>query len=233
MSFMDSIISWLKSIEDYFYDAYLEVYDWVYPGWLLSYPLLSASRGFGWLAYYFSQLNEWLVWAQDEIERIISYEAIQSYFQSWFDAGLDAWNWVRDSYGNVWDIADDWWSSKSATVQSWIATATEGLQTLQTSWGNFWDITFPQWKSQVERVTSEWEDFVTQKLPSLISSYDLTTWWDSRLGDIQDLIDSAFAIRDDFWQGWQDWRDEIAEFFTDPLEFLLARFTNWFLGEEK
>ncbi|GAI36189.1 unnamed protein product, partial [marine sediment metagenome] len=58
-----------------------------------------------------------------------------------------------------------------------------------------------------------------------------TNWWGNTLSNIiawgaltgtqiGSLVDSAFTLRDDFWAGWQDWRDKVTEFFTDPEDWL-------------
>jgi len=60
----------------------------------------------------------------------------------------------------------------------------------------------------------------------------VNTWWSGAVLQVQGLINTAFLERDSWWAGWQDWRDQVAEFFTNPLEFLLNRFTDWFLGPE-
>jgi len=52
------------------------------------------------------------------------------------------------------------------------------------------------------------------------------------MGDVLDLIDSAFTLRESLWSGWQEIRDLVFEFFNDPWAWLEERFTNWFLGGE-
>ena len=143
MSFINSIISWLKDIEDHFYWAYQEVYDWVYPFWLLAYPLLNASRGFGWLAYYFSQFNTWLVWAEGELGDILSWSNIRSLIRGWLpniEGIIDWWGrwemWVRQEI-------EAWWASVESSVLGWITSATQGLDTLKSDWSNFWATIYP------------------------------------------------------------------------------------------
>ena len=46
------------------------------------------------------------------------------------------------------------------------------------------------------------------------------------------LINSAFTERETFWSGWSDFRDQVSLFFSDPLGWLEAKFTDWFLGAE-
>lgn len=228
MSWMNSIISWLKSTELYFYNAYLEVLGWVYPFWLLSYPLLYASRSFGWLAYYFSLFNNWLVWANKEIGKILSIEAITSYFQTWINYATWAWDWVTNAWNNVVSIVDIWWSSVQLTVQVWIEDA-------------------KQWtKAQLDSLEDTlayilvWWDEFKDKIPSIDEIlYLLRDWWDKTLANIiswgaltgiqiSTLMDSK--IRD-----WLPFYDELAAlwgdiklFFTDPLQWLYDKAEEFF-----
>ena len=48
----------------------------------------------------------------------------------------------------------------------------------------------------------------------------VNNWWRDRLLDVQGLINSAFVTRDSLWSGWQDLRDKVTEFFSDPEEWL-------------
>ena len=48
----------------------------------------------------------------------------------------------------------------------------------------------------------------------------INTWWNDRLLDIESLIDSSFIVRQGLWDGWQDWRDKVTDFFTDPEDWL-------------
>ena len=92
---------------------------------------------------------------------------------------------------------------------------------------------WPEFTANFTNLKAAWDTFWTVTFPTLVSWAWLTTWWNSRLEDIQGLINSAFTIREGLWTGWQDWRDKVVEFFTDPLEWLLAKFTDWFLGPEE
>ena len=220
MSWMNSIVSWLKSNEDYFYDAYSEVYGWVYPFWLLAYPLLYASRGFGWLAYYFSLFNNWLVWAAGEISDILSWASIKSLIRSWLPRLEDTVSWFLDWWNKVQSVVTSWWSATQTTVKGWISTAVQPFNAMLTAWTSFWNSTWPGWVTSFNSLKSSWDNFWAVTFPTMVSFTWLATWWNSRLLDIQGLIDSAFTVRTSLWAGWQDWRDRVAAFFTDPEDWL-------------
>ncbi|KKK66018.1 hypothetical protein LCGC14_2968300, partial [marine sediment metagenome] len=96
----------------------------------------------------------------------------------------------------------------------------------------FWNITWPAWLAQFETLRASWDNFWVTIYPGLVSFAWLTTWWNERLADVAGLIDSAFTIREGLWDGWQDVRGAVLEFFSDPLEWLWSKFTDWFLGPE-
>lgn len=228
MWFLNSIVSWLTSAEDFFYDAYLEVRAWVYPFYYLSYPLYSLYSAFYYLAYYFSDFNEWVDWAANEVGNILSFSNIYSYFRTYFDYASDAWHWVRDAFYYITGIIDDWWWETKLTVQGWIDTAVQGFQSL-----------LNQLDSLLASLQSEWSNFKA-KIPSIneVLSW-FTNWWSNTLArviawgaltatQISSLVDSAFTARDSFWAGWQDVKNDVTEFFTDPLQWLYDRLETFF-----
>jgi len=136
----------------------------------------------------------------------LNYGNIADFFQYWLDRAQWAWDWVNSAFWNVWDIANEWWTSTRYEVQTLIEIATEGLSALRAAWAVFSQVT----------------------LPSLVSFDWLETWWEDRLLDIGDLLDTAFTLRSDLWEGWQDWRDQVAEFFSDPEQWLYDRLDSFF-----
>lgn len=145
------------------------------------------------------------------IKAFINWDNLLAWFKDWGDKILEAWNWVTSAITNILAAIGDWWLEVQETVKGWIAIAVEGLAPLLEAWDNFWTVIFP----------------------TLVSFTWLGTWWDSRLLDIQGLIDTAFAIRKSWWEGWQDIRDTVIEFFTNPLNWLVTRIEVWFWEEEQ
>jgi len=60
----------------------------------------------------------------------------------------------------------------------------------------------------------------------------ITSWWNDRLKDIQALFNSWLNEWSPFWEGWQDVKQDVITFLNDPLEWLWAKFADWFLGKE-
>ena len=232
MFFMDWIIQRLNDASDLFYDIYREVWDWVWPFWLAAEFFWELSWLFWRLAQDCIRFNSWLSWADIRLEGIFSLWEIWEYFEKWFNWGMWAWDWVADAFLNVWNIVDDWWSSTQSTVRAWIdeaksyaASLVANLNLMLSSLQSAWD-DFKGMIPTIDEVIYWWRNWPGNVL-TIVS-----TWWTSTMGEVQGLIDSSFIEREPFWAGWQELKDKVAEFFTDPLEFLWARFTDWFLGPE-
>ena len=102
-----------------------------------------------------------------------------------------------------------------------ISQVEAGLVTIRTEWDSF-----TGQLPAIDAVISWWGNWTGNVLTAVNS------WWSARLLDVQGLINSAFVVREDLWTGWQDMRDQVVEFFTDPLGFLEGRLADWFLGPE-
>jgi hypothetical protein len=232
MSWINSLISIINSIGARFYEAAETAGDWVAPFYYLSSPLQWIANLVWSLVSPLLSFNEWASSVTTQIGKILSIDAIRDYFSHWLAYAEIAWNWVVNAYTNVANSVNIWWSSTQYIVQSWIETA-------------------KQWaKAQVDNLSyavapiiSGWNSFVS-KIPSLdtiISWFtnwwsniltNLTSWWNQRLTDIESLLTSLILDLSPFWEGWQDIRDKVFEFFDNPLEWLLKEFTTWFLGGE-
>ncbi len=232
MRFLDSIIEWFYSLAVASWDAYQEVKGWVWPLHLLSEPLYDLHWAFYNLYYYFGEFNEWLTWASDRINDILSIWDIFSLTTTWRTYASAAWAWVLDAWWNVWDIVDSWWSTTSLTVQAWIDQAIYDVNTLgdqvvaslgdlRSSWEDFLTLTWPSMVADLGGLRVDFVNFLVNILPGL------ATWT-----GVNDLVESTmrswFPFYDDLVIIW----DDVAEFFTDPWEWLLSRFTDWFLGPE-
>lgn len=232
MRFMDWIIEELEAVKSWFYEAYQEVKGWIYPFYLLKYPLYGLYGAFLWLVEWFGDFNEWLDWAADRLEEIFSWENIRSLIRSWLPDLEDALDWWDRWWVWVGQEIADWWSEILPYVLTYVDNAVEGFSDLVAAWDTFWTVTWPGLLDELAGLKGEWDNFWVNIFPDLVSFTWLTTWWADRVNDVQDLIDSAFTLRDSLWAGWQDMREDVLEFFADPLEWLWARFTDWFLGPE-
>lgn len=233
MWFIDQMVTWLGSVTDFFYAAFLEVRGWVWPFHYLSTPLWGIYVAFWWITYYFGQFNAFLDLVYNKIGTILSYLDITSYFKTFFDYALWAWDWISNAWGNVTDIVDSWWSSASLTVRTWIDGAYQfarssidqvniWLSSLQVAWDNFKGM-IPS-LSEILAWFADWPAKILSQI----------TYWGALPGKlIQDLINGTLKEWFPFYDTLAEIWSTIVEFFVDPLEFLLARFTDWFLGPEE
>jgi len=217
----------------FFMEAAFEVGGWVWPFYLLEAPLYGLYKIFwSWRASLFD-FNDWADDVWDKVLAIWDADGILGLIKWWFpwlyDIGewfVDRWQWFTTEVGN-------WWDATKTTVLGWIDMATEGLNALIVWWDEFWTITWPKWMSTLEVLGSQISDFFTNTLPGLFNVEYAAIWWIAKLLDVAGLIDSSFVERKGFWEGWQDMKGKVFEFFEDPLEFLLTLFTDWFLGPEE
>jgi len=233
MWFINAIVNWLSRVSDYLYDAYQEVRGWVWPFYYLANPLYYLSRAFSYITEYFGEFNEWAGNVADWLAGVLDLSQITAYFRTWIDAAIDAWDWVSRAFSNVWNIVDDWWSSTQFTVRAWIAEAksyadsllgevNRMIANLQAAWDSL-----RGWIPTLEEISLWWGNWTGNVLTAI------NTWWNSTLLEVRALIDSAFLERESWWAGWEEMRDRVATFFSDPLEFLWDRFADWFLGPEE
>lgn len=220
MTFMSNIISFLNDASDFFYEIYLEVYDWPSPFWYPAVYFYYLSVVFSDLAWAFSSFSDWLIWAEDAISDILDFGDIWSYFETWFNWAEWAWDWVVDAWYNVTSIIDSWWLTMSATVQGWIDSARSELLDLYDNLANELISLWESWSSfevkipTLDQIIAWWSGWTGEVL-SVVNS-----WWTGALVEVAGLIDNAFTVREGLWSGWQDWRDQVVEFFTDPEEWL-------------
>jgi len=217
---LDWIIERLNWLSEYFYDIYLEVNSWMAPFNYAAYLFYFASAMFSQLAWGFYDFSEWVYDTANKVKSILNWDTIWSYILSYIpnleairDWFYDRWSWFTTQTAN-------WWSETSTTVIGWIDAAKD--------WAWLW-IDYLQTQANALSVRVNEAIALIPDVTELQAWYSnwwgnilgmLNSWWNERLLDVQSLIDSAFLIRDDFWRGWQDWRDKVAEFFTDPEEWL-------------
>jgi len=206
VSFMVWIIEELERAEEFFYDAYQEVKSWIYPFYLLKYPLYGLYGVFKWLVEGFYDFYQWLDWAADQIDEILSWSNIRSLIRSWLYKIEDALDWFLNWTYWIGQYINDWWSGILPYILSYIDDAVEGLEDFATTWNNFW----------------------TNIFPNLVSFAWLDTWWQSRLLDIDALIEGWLTSFQPFWEGWQEVRDEVTSFFADPLQWVYDKLDEFF-----
>jgi len=222
----------LNSVSGYFYNIYQIVYDWPWPYWVVAGRFYFLSDLFSKLAWQFSDFGGWVNQVSSQLATTLSWYTVKSYILSWLPNIAAVSDWFRNIQWNVTQIINAWWSYTGYQVGVWIAAARDYLQ-VQVNNVN-------AWLARLQAMANEF----TGRLPTLdgiISWWTswpgnvlafVNTWWTGRLLEVRGLINSAFLEREPFWSGWQDLRDSVFEFFSDPLSFLERKFTDWFLGAE-
>lgn len=233
MTFINSIIEGLNKVSGFFYQIFLEVNSWPWPFWYVSgffYSLHVAFAGLAWAFYY---LNGWVDYLAGKVAAILTFGDIWSYFKWWFDAAVAAWNWVASAYRNVWNIVEWWWSSAKYIVLSWVDEAKRWATSL-----------FNQVNAWLARLQEAWDAFKA-KLPAI---EEILSWfknwpgkvlatiisWGALPGkEIENLILSKLKEWFPFYDNLVAIKDSMFDFFTNPLEFLFNRFSDWFLGPKE
>jgi len=175
---------------------------------------------FGWLGDMFLEIYDYLteiyyllyefnleyqdIW--EVLYDVITESQIFSLLETWLTYAEDAWDWVSHAFINVVNIIVVWWDTTYPEVRGWIDIATEGLTELRIAWDNFWNTTFPY------LVSFEW----------------LNTWWNSKLIEIQSLIDTAIANLGIAFESWLEVKDSVLEFFSDPLQWVYNKLDEFF-----
>lgn len=223
-----AIVGFFNKGSTLFYNIYLEVLGWVWPFWLIADFFYALAVVFNNLAWAFYQFNEWVVYVSDRVTTLINWVDIDVWFASWAQKITEAYNWVSQAWWNVTGIIDDWWSVVGAEIQSIIDSAVNVMQQLisqvdseLTSLINSTAWTLQQLIRQVEiplrSLQASWSNFTFYTLPNLAT-----------LTNVDALIDTWFKNFSTFWEGWQDWRDSVAEFFADPLQWLYTKMDEFF-----
>ena len=232
MSFFNWIINTLGGISGSFYDAYLEVSGWVWPFYYLANPLYWASSRFADLSWDFYYFSEWAYDVWNRVTSILSWDNIWSLIKQYAGALLYELKGLWDWWTSIWSEIGTWWSAVQYDVRGWIDTAVGGLRDIAGAWSNFWNYLWPQLTRGFDSLKLGWDNFMYQTLPNLVNFSWLTTWWNSRLGDVRELVNTAIRDAAGLAEGWQDMRSIVVTFFQDPVEFIWQRFADWFLGPE-
>lgn len=232
MWWIDQIFSIIWNISEWFRSIGQITSTWVYPFNLVATPFLIITSLFqSWLDPI-ANFGEWAddVWAR--VQKILDEGGILSLILWVFPWLPDVGNWFATRVSWLTMVISDWWSAAQLTVQGWIEIAKETLQaliynlsmwlaSLQASWDAFWTVTWPEWTAKLDILKASWDAFWVTTFPTLAN-------WTGVSSLIDSTLRSWFPFYDDLIAIW----NEVVEFFTDPLEFLLTRFTDWFLGPE-
>jgi len=190
----------------------------------------AVERGINWVI---GKLNNAITWANNAWVRAgVAWDKA-------LEVGKDLGKTINREIDKVlarittwWDDLGDWWETKKTDIGDWIDERKDwlldriedvqgSLDKLGIKWDNFWTATWPQLLKDFGALGVRVGNFFTTVLPGLAT---LTNLYQA-FNDFRLEWSSLF----DFWGSF--WR-EVMEFFNDPWEWLLSRFTNWFLGPE-
>ena len=220
MWLMNWIVEQFYNAGNLFYGIYLEVLGWVWPFWWVADFFYTLSGSFYSLAWSFAELAVWLDSLAARVQQALTWDNAWNLILSHIPNLVEISSWFYYWYFNILNVVSEWWYSTQWIVLAWVDEAKNFANTLfsqvnsavvllQASWDSFKGMI-----PVIEEVVSwwgNWSGFVNQAI---------NTWWTSAMGEVQGLINSAFIEREPFWAGWQDWRDKVTEFFTDPEEWL-------------
>lgn len=160
------------------------------------------------IAYYVAELGNWIENIEKLAKKALNWDEIQDLIRDWLEDIELLIEWFTTWITNVVGVIDDWWLAATVTVKAWIKVVADDLDDLIEAWSDFWN----------------------NILPNLVNFTWLADWWNTKLTEISDLIESTirtwFPFYDDLVRLW----DSIMAFITDPLEWLWGKFSDWFLG---
>lgn len=230
MDIVGPFITALGRAVSFFWTIYHEVSGWVWPFYHAAYYFLQLSELCAWVSWKVADFGEWLDGFIAQVEGFLNWEAIRDFIISWF-------YWLEDLsaiflyfWWNVWNVLTNWWADTSLLVQGWISEANAWLQsqinTLSWLLGNLqaaWD-SFKGKIPSIDEIIAWFVDWWGNVVAAVIN------WGAITALQIQSLIESTIKSWFPFYESLAVLWDTVAEFITDPLEWLWARFLDWFLG---
>lgn len=205
---LSGVINALQMVSKWCHDIYLNLFDWITPFGYIANVFHFLSEIFMGAANALTEFQVWVLALADQVTQVLSWEGIKGLILTWLPDLENVVIWFGSWVQNSRSLITDWWQVAQETVWGWITVATEGLTTLR----------------------ANWDEFVTSTLPNLVSLSWLDSWWTARVLDVQNLINSAFMVRDSLWEGWQSTRDQVFDFLGNPVGYIWERFADWFFG---
>lgn len=219
--FITWIIQNISRIAGTFYDVYVETSSWIWPFNYVSnifyYGYIAADN----LAYYFGYFGDWCNDVWNRVLNILSWDNIVNLIRSWLSNIEQVVYWFFNWWNNVLDVINQWWSTIQDTIKSWIDTAIRYLQVGYQQITNFLNYIWPSFENLLNSITSEWQSFRDTTLSSLVTFHFLTSWLNSYSITVQNLINSTL-------NSWFPFYGDMVLFFSNPVQFLWERFTDWF-----
>ena len=148
----------------------------------------------------------------------------------WVKLG-EVWDWFIALPGNIWKEITDWWSDPDNIIRVFIdgvkealTVVIEGVGTvanrIATAWDNFWTLIFPT------LIDFNWWRGFWGGMFSNISD-----WWAPEKQKVTEETDAKIAPVEEEVNRHTSWWETFWDFLTNPLDWLMDRFIDWFLGE--
>lgn len=194
---------WITQV---FVDMAMDAYDWPLVGSWLGNGFRDLSDFTAYIAGILYDGEQWWTDVENRLGDVLSWYNIKTLIRDWLPFIDAAIQWYENAWANIWVEINTWWPSVETEIKSWIASATDGIESL-----------ISQVESWLSNLQSAWDNFTSTILPTL-----------TNLTDVDNLIASWFTNFTPFWEGWLDWKDSVAEFFADPLQWLYDKMDEWF-----
>ena len=182
----------------------------MWPLYLLGTPLYYLHYLSWRLLTPIAHFGDWVDDVAAKVANILTWSTIWSYILSYVPNLVAIRDWFYNWWSNVRAVVADWWPTVVPTVQGWVNDAKQLAQALVANV-----------QKELSSLHTSWDNFWTLTYPTLISKNDANA-----------LMDTKIKESEPFWKGWQDVKDNVVKFISSPLDWLLERFTDWFLGKE-
>lgn len=214
--------SWLRTILDYL--------NWD----ILGYQVYVGDAVESAIDWAIDRLNTALEWADAAWDYAANawWKAVQVGVDAWNDLQAVAWE-LRTSISDIWAELVTWWDDRVDDFWDLVDGATGWLEDrlddaewvldeLRDNWDTFWRDIWPGWMQYLEELAGRVGDFFSLTLPDLITSADIIQAFNDFRREWADL----FTF-------WSEFRTELGQFISDPVEWLFNKAVDWFLGPEK
>jgi hypothetical protein len=168
----------------------------------------TLEKAVDWMLGWVNSLVEWAIQVSAWFEDIIT--EIREAFDL-FTQGLNTlWQELVNFKDTLFSLFESWLAAAKDTVLGWVAVVRDWLLE------RIADV-----RTLVDTLGVRWDNFWNEILPGLVSFDALEDRVKQLLADLSAPLNVLL-----------EFKDKIVAFFSDPLEWLLEMFTDWFLGEE-
>lgn len=232
MRFIDDFFSLVWDISDWLYEAYLTVHGWVWPFWHLETPLYYLHVVFWKLLTPISRFGDFVDYVADKIAQIFTREE-----------GLELTDYAKNILRTRIDDVDKLVSQLSDDAKDIIKPALDKLRKdadfLTDYAKNILAMDIADLAKRMGLTEEEFRDWLRPKINNLEG--DIGSLSSSLQAEIEtiDRLDKeakentkAIGENTTWITSVKRFTDSIKLFFTNPLDWLLDNFTDWFLGKE-